>query len=90
LKEHPAKKSISKMSDSDMDYDGNGSDDDGDARDGANASSKQGTASRPRGRAQAKWEAMASRTWDVQDGADGALESMLGGIEEAAKRKRSG
>jgi hypothetical protein len=33
---------------------------------------------------------MASRTWDVQDGVDGALESVLGGIEEAAKRKRSG
>jgi transcription initiation factor TFIIH subunit 2 len=71
-----------------MDYD---SHDDG--NDGANASGNQsgrGTASRPRGRAQAKWEAMASRTWDVKDGVDGALESVLGGIEEAAKRKRLG
>ena len=44
--------------------------------------------SRPKGRAQAKWEAAASRNWELQEGADGSIEGVLGGLEEAGKRKR--
>lgn len=39
-------------------------------------------------RAQARWEAGAQKNWDLQEGADGSIESVLGGIEEAGKRKR--
>ena len=45
-------------------------------------------ASRPKERAQAKWEAAASRNWDLQEAADGSIEGVLGGLEEADKRKR--
>ena len=45
-------------------------------------------ASRPKERAQAKWEAAASRNWELQEAADGSIEGVLGGLEEAGKRKR--
>lgn len=45
-------------------------------------------ASRPKGRAQARWEAAASSNWELHGGADGSLEGTLGGLEEAGKRKR--
>ncbi|KAK5133361.1 hypothetical protein LTR08_007795 [Meristemomyces frigidus] len=45
-------------------------------------------ASRPKGRAHATWEAAASRNWELQEGADGSIEGVLGGLEEAGKRKR--
>ena len=41
-----------------------------------------------RDRAQARWEAGAQKNWDLQEGADGSIESVLGGIEEASKRQR--
>ncbi|OQN99966.1 hypothetical protein B0A48_14171 [Cryoendolithus antarcticus] len=44
-------------------------------------------ASKPKQRVQARWEATASRTWDLGDGGDG-IEGVLGGIEEANKRRR--
>jgi len=44
--------------------------------------------SRGNQRAQARWEAGAQRNWDLQEGADGSIESVLGGLEEANKRKR--
>jgi len=44
--------------------------------------------SRPKERAQAKWEAAASRNWELQEAADGSIEGVLGGLEEAGKRKR--
>ena len=43
---------------------------------------------RPKQRELATWEASASKPWALQDAADGDLEGALGGIEEAAKRKR--
>lgn len=43
---------------------------------------------RPKERAQATWEAAASRNWELQEGADGGIEGVLGGLEEAGKRKR--
>jgi transcription initiation factor TFIIH subunit 2 len=39
-------------------------------------------------RAHARWEATASRTWDLGEAADGNIEGVLGGIEEANKRRR--
>lgn len=44
--------------------------------------------SRSKGRAQARWEAGATRSYDMQEAPDGSIEGMLGGIEEAGKRKR--
>lgn len=38
--------------------------------------------------ARARWEATAQKNWDLQEGADGDLEGVLGGIEEASKRAR--
>jgi transcription initiation factor TFIIH subunit 2 len=55
---------------------------------GADKASGRSIASRPKGRAHARWEAGASRNYELLDGADGGLEGVLGGIEEAAKRKR--
>ncbi|GAB7366095.1 hypothetical protein MBLNU230_g7658t2 [Neophaeotheca triangularis] len=43
---------------------------------------------KPQQRGQAKWEAAASRTWELQEAADGSIEGVLGGMEEANKRKR--
>lgn len=45
-------------------------------------------ASRPKPRALARWEEGATGTGDIRQGADGNLLEMLGGAEEAAKRKR--
>lgn len=44
--------------------------------------------SKGKDRAQARWEADATRHDELTEGADGTLESVLGGIEEANKRKR--
>ena len=68
------------MADSDYEYDAHGDDHDdvnipGRAR-------AQGT------RKTQAWEAAASKNWDLQEGADGNIQSVLGGLEEANKRKR--
>lgn len=51
------------------------------------ASNSKQMASRSREKAQ-KWEAAASRSWNLADGADANLESALGDIDEANKRQR--
>jgi transcription initiation factor TFIIH subunit 2 len=72
-----------------MEYDEQGSDDEVGVRGAGSSSNANGkTSSKSRGRAQAKWEVMAARSGDIKEGADGSLEGVLGGIEEAAKRKR--
>lgn len=80
------------MADSDPEYDEVVSDDDVDmvinGAGRAAASSSRTMASRPKDRAQARWEAAASSTWQLQEGADGSIEGVLGGLEEAGKRKR--
>lgn len=80
------------MADSDGEY--SGSDDDIPmGTNGASSSTRakdNNLATRPRGRAQAKWEAAASSNWELQEGADGSIEGVLGGLEEAGKRKRYG
>lgn len=82
------------MADSDGEYDQSGSDDAdmniNGARSAGHLSKGKGRvmASRPKERAQAKWEAAASRNWDLQEAADGSIEGVLGGLEEAGKRKR--
>lgn len=79
------------MADSDHEYSEQGSDDDVPTRNGtgrAGASRGRVMASRPKGRAQARWEAAASSNWELHGGADGSLEGTLGGLEEAGKRKR--
>lgn len=65
-----------------MDYDDSGSEDDN-LKQTYNA-----TGVKRRERAQAKWEAAASRNYDLPAGAGNDLEDVLGGIEEANKRKR--
>lgn len=45
-------------------------------------------ASRPKERAQARWEAAATSNWELHETADGGIEGVLGGLEEAGKRKR--
>ena len=77
----------------DSDPDDQGSDDDvrvmaNGAADGAAQSRRRALASRPKGREQARWEAAATSNWDLQEAADGSIEGILGGIEEAGKRKR--
>ena len=47
----------------------------------------QGLASRPKG-GQARWEASATRNYALQEGEDGSIAGVLGGIEEASKRRR--
>ncbi len=44
-------------------------------------------ASKPK-RAHARWENLATKTHDLGDAADGNIEGVLGGIEEANKRRR--
>lgn len=74
------------MADSDGEYAGS---DDGMNAGGSSGKEKdRSLASRPKGRAQAKWEAAASSNWELQEGADGGIEGVLGGLEEAGKRKR--
>lgn len=75
------------MADSDEGYDG--ASDDDIQMNGAGPSGKgKELASRPKGRAQATWEAGVNRGWELQETADDAIDGMLGGIEEASKRKR--
>ena len=76
------------MADSDPEYDERGSDDDGDLNMNGAAGGRRAMVSRPKERAQAKWEAAASRNWELQEAADGSIEGVLGGLEEAGKRKR--
>ena len=72
---------------SDPEYDEQGWDDDVDMniRGGGKGRSM---VSRPKERAQAKWEATLNRNWELQADADGGIEGVLGGLEEASKRKR--
>jgi len=42
----------------------------------------------PKEGARARWEATAQKNWDLQEGEDGSLEGVLGGLEEASKRAR--
>lgn len=74
------------MAHSDPEYDDQEADDDDDVvmpgRGG------RSMASRPKDRAQATWEATISRNWELQEAVDGSLEGVLGGLEEAGKRKR--
>ncbi|KAK3074306.1 hypothetical protein LTR53_003354 [Teratosphaeriaceae sp. CCFEE 6253] len=71
------------MADSDQEYDNQS--DDGDVR--VPNGRPRAMATRPKGRAQAKWEEAANRNWDLHEGEDG-IEGVLGGIEEASKRQR--
>ncbi|KAI7283961.1 TFIIH basal transcription factor complex, subunit SSL1 [Hortaea werneckii] len=45
-------------------------------------------ASRPKERGQARWEESVNRNWELQEAPDGSIEGVLGGLEEADKRKR--
>lgn len=45
-------------------------------------------AARPKQREAARWEAAASRNYELQEAADGSIAGVLGGIEEAGKRRR--
>lgn len=71
------------MADSDPEYDA-GSDDDVQV----NGAGSRSMASRPKGRERATWEASASRNWELQEGADGDIEGVYAGREEAEKRKK--
>ena len=75
------------MADSDQDYD----DDVEMTANGAGASGAPGRramVSRPKERAQARWEAAATSNWELHEAEDGGIEGVLGGLEEAGKRKR--
>jgi transcription initiation factor TFIIH subunit 2 len=78
------------MADSDGEYVGS----DDDAALGVNGAGPSGRskdrnlAARPKERAQAKWEAAAASNWELQEGVDGGIEGVLGGLEEAGKRQR--
>lgn len=75
------------MADSDQDYD----DDVEMTTNGASNSRRSGgraMASRPKERAAARWEAAATSNWELHETEDGGIEGILGGIEEAGKRKR--
>lgn len=74
------------MADSDHEYD---EDDDIEMNGNGHGKGKgRAMASRPKSRALARWEEGATGTGDLRQGADGNLLDVLGGIEEAAKRKR--
>ncbi|WPH04071.1 Hypothetical protein R9X50_00695600 [Acrodontium crateriforme] len=73
------------MADSDPEYDEHGSDDDVDMN--INGTGK-GRSMASRSKPQAKWEGGVSRDWELEGALDGNLEGVLGGIEEAQKRKR--
>lgn len=45
-------------------------------------------AGKPKQRAHARWENLATKTWDLGEDANGNIEGVLGGIEEANKRRR--
>lgn len=72
------------MADSDHEYD----EDDDIQMNGGGHGKGRAMASRPKSRALARWEEGATGTGDLREGADGNLLDVLGGIEEAAKRKR--
>ena len=71
------------MEDSDHEYIGHGSDNDAEVN-----GSRRGQKQRPKERAQAKWEVAASGNWQLREAADGSIEGVLGGIEQAGKRQR--
>lgn len=77
---------------SDGEYDDHGSDDDiAEVVNGGGGGSRgngRAMVSRSKGREQARWEAAATSNWELHEGADGDIEGVLGGIEEAGKRKR--
>ncbi|KAK5010440.1 hypothetical protein LTR28_009920 [Elasticomyces elasticus] len=86
------------MADSDPEYAGDSNVDNEDLNING-AASHSGIHSRDKGkgkaatrvtadRAQARWEAGANKNWDLQEGEDGNIEDVLGGLEEAGKRKR--
>ncbi|KAK5144944.1 hypothetical protein LTR04_001435 [Oleoguttula sp. CCFEE 6159] len=87
------------MADSDGEYVQGGSDDDADMHMNGVGTS-EGTRSKGKGRAagqssrrqqrgaQARWEASAQNTWDIQEGADGTITGTLESMLEAQKRKR--
>ncbi|TKA73816.1 hypothetical protein B0A49_02082 [Cryomyces minteri] len=87
------------MADSDGEYVQGGSDDDADMHMNGVGTS-DGTRSKGKGRAvgqssrrqqrgaQARWEASAQNTWDIQEGADGTITGTLESMLEAQKRKR--
>ena len=62
------------------------------SRTGANRTNNSGKGNaaggQGRGRAQARWEATAQRNLDLHEDANGSIEGVLGGLEEASKRKR--
>jgi len=78
------------------DYDMRLSDDDEDdvnirgARNGGPRQSRDPSKAKaaPKEGARARWEATAQKNWDLQEGEDGSLEGVLGGLEEASKRAR--
>lgn len=77
------------MADSDPEYGDHGSDDDIHMNGAGSSGKGRSMASRPkRGGDMARWEASATKAWELQEAADGDIEGVLGGIEEAAKRKR--
>ena len=53
-----------------------------------NGNPGQRLAARPKQREAARWEAAASRNYELQEAADGSIAGVLGGIEEAEKRRR--
>ncbi|KAK0248669.1 hypothetical protein LTR12_010580 [Friedmanniomyces endolithicus] len=69
---------------SDQEYDDQSDEEETGVRDGR----RRTMASRPKDRGQARWEEAANRNWELQEGADGSIEGVLGGLEEASKRKR--
>ncbi|KXT05371.1 hypothetical protein AC578_11074 [Pseudocercospora eumusae] len=78
------------MADSDPEYEA-GSDDDVQANGvgPAGKGTSRAMTSRPKEkRVQATWESGVNRGWELQESADGGIEDVLGGIEEAGKRKR--
>lgn len=76
------------MADSDGEYEGSDEDIGVNGTGPSGQRKDRSLAARPKGRAQAKWEAAASSNWELQEGADGSIEGVLGGLEEASKRKR--
>ncbi|CAK3974764.1 probable RNA polymerase II transcription initiation nucleotide excision repair factor TFIIH [Lecanosticta acicola] len=76
------------MADSDPEYDEHASDDDANMNGAASSGRGGAMASRSKRSDMARWEASASKSWELQDAPDDGLEGILGGVEEAAKRKR--
>lgn len=76
------------MADSDPEYEGSDDDVQMNGAGPSKGSAGRAMVSRPKGRAKATWEAAPSSNRELPEGADGSLEGVLGGIEEAGKRKR--